>query len=261
MAEEDIVWSAVIGLGERFTFVELLSFPVFVLINHGPTWNDVGWTWIVALACTPLLMLLVRATLKVCKVPIVELVTIKDWKLAVFFDDWREVFYEIAVVGFVAMAIEETIHLIIATQGISDVNSLMIGLFAVIIIPNGLGIALALNNWTALRFREKLKSWPSGCCSKCSKGWFELSSNPWLAPLEIATGGSFFFLFGAGAFVGPAALMITGILRLLDLRHSKYVLFLSTGIEKKVNYEKVPDGTAESVADQQSLIPGIYIGR
>tara|TARA_B100000575_G_scaffold149760_1_gene119399 strand:- start:3809 stop:4633 length:825 start_codon:yes stop_codon:yes gene_type:complete len=268
-AEEDIVWSAVIGLGERFTFSELLSFPIFVLINHGPTWNDAGWTWIVALVCAPLLMLLVRATLKACRVRVdAELVTIKDWKLVIFFDDWREVFYEIAIIGFVAMAIEETIHLIIATQGISDVNSLLIGLFAVILIPNGLGIALALNNWTALRFRKQLfmdKDWPAN--KRCSKAWYKLSSNPWLAPLEIATGFSFFFLFGAGCFVGPAALMITGCIRFADLRHSKYVNVVTTGYvpaAKRSKQKETQDGASSASVDTSksavtAVMPGIYI--
>ena len=37
---ETLVWGAVIGLGESFTFVELLSFPLYVLRNHGDTWYE-----------------------------------------------------------------------------------------------------------------------------------------------------------------------------------------------------------------------------
>ena len=36
---EPIVWGAVIGLSERFTFEELFLFPLFVLRNHGSSWN------------------------------------------------------------------------------------------------------------------------------------------------------------------------------------------------------------------------------
>ena len=43
-ATETIVWGAVVGCEgmecERFTPEELLSFPIYVLRNHGPAWND-----------------------------------------------------------------------------------------------------------------------------------------------------------------------------------------------------------------------------
>ena len=271
-ATEDIVWSAVIGLGETFTFVELLSFPVYVLLNHGPTWNDAGWTWLATLLVfAPLLITLVRSSLKTCNVRILELITIKNRKIEVFFEDWREVLYEIAIWGFTSAALEEFIHLALATQGISEPGGFFAGLIAVVLIPNGLGIALALNNWTALRFRKQLfvdKDWPDS--KRCSRTWYKLSSNPWLAPLEIATGFSFFFLFGAGFFLGPAAIMITGCIRFTDLRYSKYVKFVTTGYARKEGskegYKEVPPAIVpyqvqESVADRPSLIPGIYIGR
>ena len=54
-ASKDIVWGAVIGLGETFTLEELLSFPIFVLNNHGQTWNELPWTYYVILALTPVL--------------------------------------------------------------------------------------------------------------------------------------------------------------------------------------------------------------
>ena len=270
-AEEDIVWSAVIGLGETFTFVELLSFPVYVLTNHAD-WNDAGWTWLATLLVfAPLVITLVRSTLKACNVRVLEFITVKDWKIVVFFEDWRDLFYEIAIWGFTSAALEMFIHLALATQGISEPGGFFAGLIAVVLIPNGLGIALALNNWTALRFRKQLfvdKDWPDS--KRCSRTWYKLSSNPWLAPLEIATGFSFFFLFGAGFFLGPAAIMITGCIRFTDLRYSKYVKFVTTGYARKEGskegYKEVPPAIVpyqvqESVADRPSLIPGIYIGR
>ena len=37
--------SAATGLEcERFTFIELMSFPIYVIRNHGRVWNDAAWT-------------------------------------------------------------------------------------------------------------------------------------------------------------------------------------------------------------------------
>ena len=47
-ATEDIVWGAVLGCPEfrceRFTALELISFPIYVIRNHGSTWNGAAWT-------------------------------------------------------------------------------------------------------------------------------------------------------------------------------------------------------------------------
>ena len=62
-ATEEIVWGAVVGCEgfecERFTPLELLSFPIYVLRNHGPTWNDAAWTFVLIVLCVPLLMALI----------------------------------------------------------------------------------------------------------------------------------------------------------------------------------------------------------
>ena len=62
-ATEDIVWGAVVGCDglecERFTPIELLSFPIFVIRNHGPAWNDAAWTLPVLALLVPVLMAIV----------------------------------------------------------------------------------------------------------------------------------------------------------------------------------------------------------
>ena len=59
-AAEDIVWGAVVGCDglecERFTALELLSFPIYVIRNHGPVWNDAAWTLPVIAVLVPILM-------------------------------------------------------------------------------------------------------------------------------------------------------------------------------------------------------------
>ena len=42
-------------------------------------------------------------------------------------------------------------------------------------------------------------------------------ASPYWAPLEIATGFGLLLLFGAGFFIGPAALMAAGAIRLREL--------------------------------------------
>ena len=235
-ATEDVVWSAVIGLAEQFTAEELVSFPLYVLLNHADVWNNAGFTaWLNFFLFAPLVLVMTRTSLKACNVRVLELITFRNMRIVIFFDDWREVFYEIAIVSFIATALEMIVHLCIAIQGLTDVGGFFGGL-GVALIPNGLGIALALNNWTALRYRRQLfvdNDWPE--TKSCSERWYKLSSNPWLAPLEIATGVSFLFLFGAGTFVGPAAIIIAGCIRFADLRYSKHVRFITTGYTQSIN--------------------------
>jgi hypothetical protein len=231
-ATEDIVWSAIVGLGERFTVTELLSFPIYVLINHA-NWNHANWTfWTVLFLFTPLLILAVRSAFKKCGVHVLELATIENGKLRIFFDSWREVWYELGVLGFTATALEMMIHLFIAALDVNDFNAQIrqfaTGVFFVILIPNGLGIALCLNNWTAIRFRHQISKgdWPNE--RHCSLWWWKLSGNPWWSFFEIATGFSFFLLFGAGTFLGPACIMIAGLLRVRELQHSPLVEIVGT---------------------------------
>jgi hypothetical protein len=62
-ATEEIVWGAVVGCPEfeceRFTALEYLSFPIYVLRNHGPTWNNAGWSIYVFALLVPVLMALI----------------------------------------------------------------------------------------------------------------------------------------------------------------------------------------------------------
>ena len=59
-ATEGIVYGIVIGCEglacERFTPLELLSFPVYVIRNHGPTWNNATWTLVLIALTVPWVM-------------------------------------------------------------------------------------------------------------------------------------------------------------------------------------------------------------
>tara|TARA_X000001036_G_scaffold424134_1_gene448871 strand:- start:4094 stop:5425 length:1332 start_codon:yes stop_codon:yes gene_type:complete len=59
-ATEDIIYGVVVGCEgldcERFTVMELLSFPIYVIRNHGPAWNRALWTIFLIALTVPLLM-------------------------------------------------------------------------------------------------------------------------------------------------------------------------------------------------------------
>ena len=193
-----IIWAPVIGLGESFTFEELISFPLYILWNHGEVWNGFGWTWWLWLFVgAPLLINFVREFLRSLGVQVLD-----PWPWTHGDDfDLREPFYELAILGFTAASLEEFTHLVYAQLGAPVGYGLWVGLFGCILFAQGLPIVFVCVVWVGLRNRKK--KW---CIS-----------SPWWAPLEIITGFSCFFLLGAGFFLGPSAIMLAGFVRLREL--------------------------------------------
>ena len=195
----DIVWAPVIGIKEEFTFQELLEFPIYVLKNHGDTWNGVDYSYYLLLCIgAPLAIFTVRGFLKSCGVLVL-------WPYGS--THAREYLYELSIIGFTAAALEELVHLIYvySETGAEVGKELWIGLFGVIVFGNGFPILIVCLIWTALRRGPVWKV--------CGLNF----SSPYWAPLEIASGLSFFFLFGSGFFLGPAALALAGVLRLGEM--------------------------------------------
>ena len=130
----------------------------------------------------------------------------------------RAFFYEIAVLGFTAAALEELIHLILVQAG-NPVNwGFWVGIFLVIGFAQILPILFVLLVWSSMNYSgqglppaQPARCWAS--CLACSKPAF------W-APLEFFTGFSFLFLLGAGFYVGPAAIMIAALVRLTELQNT-----------------------------------------
>ena len=68
-----IVWGAVVGLGETFTLTELLSFPLYVLYNHGDTWNQIPYTsWLWCFVFAPLLLAYIRDVMRAWGVDVLD---------------------------------------------------------------------------------------------------------------------------------------------------------------------------------------------
>lgn len=187
-----LVWGAVVGLGESFTFTELLSFPIFVLKNHG-TWNELGWTiWVIAFFAYPLWCLdrfLARTCFKI--------------KLLSPFDNAmrnqpRAWFCDFALVSFAVVMVEEFVHLCYAQAHAEFGYQFWVGLLGVILIANGLPMLIISTSFWSLYH-------PTWC----------IAHGAWSLP-ELLASLVYLFLFGAGFFLGPALAFLAASLRLLQ---------------------------------------------
>lgn len=223
-----IIWGAVVGLGEKFEFDELLSFPIYVLNNHGDSWNEMSYTyWFSLFLISPLFLATWRATIRsMGGVPLdsnpISITMPRGGmpKITMRMTDPREPLYDLAILAFTAAAIEQLYHAVYwqfyAEFGWQFFTAISVALFS-----NGLGIAFVSFVWESMLFKrdanriareEELygKRDREIRCKKCS------GSAAW-APLEIATGFSFMLLFGAGFYLGPICIMISGFIRLFEV--------------------------------------------
>lgn len=211
----ELVWGAVIGLGETFTFTELISFPIFILRNHGETWNNMGYTvWISFIFLAPITIFVMRFLLGQCGVPILEPSFqwgIRQGRVLLSGEvSLREIFYELSLIGFVGTMIEETWHLLYAQASAPVGWQFIVGMVGVIAIPNGWGITQVLLAWASMKNDE----YPL-----CGTGCMRCSGDELWAPVEILSGFSMLFIFGAGMFLGPFCVMAAGTVRLLELQY------------------------------------------
>ena len=182
--ETPIVWGPVIGLAEEFTVLELLQFPIYVLRNHGDSWNGLWYTyWIWVAAGVPLLLLVLRLATTGCSINAL------CGQCSV-----RGVLYGLALLGFLSAALEMLTHLIYVQVGHPVGWGFWVALIAVNGIANGFPILLILIILCGMR--------RGGCLG-----------SPWWFPLEFLSGVSFLFLFGAGFYLGPAALALAALVR------------------------------------------------
>lgn len=226
-----VVWGAVIGLGETFTFIELLEFPLYVVNNHGPTWNDAVWTVPLSfIFLAPILMYLTRMALKAGGVKVLEIdmtTGIENGKVFVRTNAYaRELLYELAIIGFAGTMIEEFIHLaFIAQPGAPLAWGFWVGLFVVIGFSNGFPIYQVTTAWAAMKWKPTDET-------SCPSVYWRCSAAALWAPLEILFGFGYLFFFGAGFYLGPAAIMLAGLVRLSE--------FQGMGMGTERRYAEVP---------------------
>ena len=218
----ELIWGAVIGLKESFTFQELVSFPIYVLRNHNESWNQLGWTYWLILPCTLLLWWFDRANARRCF----------EWKWVSPFDEAvsrkpRAWLYDLAIVAFLASGLEMFVHLCVAQSNAEFGYQFWVGLIGVILIAHGIPLLITFFSFQSLYH----PTWT------IAAGWW--------APIELATAFSYLFFFGAGFFVGPLLIACAGFIRLFEW----------AGWE----YAPVFTGTPAS-AETASLLPQLGLG-
>jgi hypothetical protein len=202
----ELVWGPVIGLREDETLapLALLQYPIFVLRNHGPYWNEQGWTYYVILfVVAPLLVVAVWASLRTCydlEVPRTS----------------KKVAYTVVIVGFTAALLENLYHTVYAQVGIPVGGELSTALI-LNFLSNGLGILLCIAAWSSSDFNRKTMGldecrYPD-CCKACTRGCWKCSGNRWWIIGEFAAAAFFLFFFGAGFYIGPIGIFFAAIFR------------------------------------------------
>lgn len=182
-----IVWGAVVGLGEAFTLAELLAFPVYILRNHGPSWNDLGYTyWLWLFLVSPPYVVAGRALWRRCCGLFTPSALDRATTGAAFL---REVLLDISLIGFVAAVLEIVTHLIYAQSQAPVGSGLWVCLLVMVGIANVLPMALLYLTWVASRRRWR----------------------PWIPAVEVTSGVALLLLFGSGLYVGPVALTLAGL--------------------------------------------------
>ena len=169
---------------------ELLSFSLYVIKNHGASWNDLAWT-------LPVLAVLIVGLDLALGVRRVSLGRPRRWLPSIAEDphSLRSWCLQLSAWGWIVASAELGLHLVIAQVGAHFGAEFFIGLVLVIGVANLLPLWLTRTIW-----ESHLKD--LGCYS-----------SPLWAPLEIASGVSFLFSLGGGFFVGPAGLILDGLLR------------------------------------------------
>lgn len=242
-ATEDIVWGAVLGCPEfeceRFTIAEQIAFPIFVIRNHGTTWNDAAWTLPFYAVMVAALMAFVLwwwwggwLAFKVPHGPSFprQIATMENgsashWanlKCVVWRDSARCVLYAIAVWA-ILVDVSETLHhyyFIASPSAAQDETGLSIFtiwvsfklfFFLAAMLPWVWIREIPATQWRKHKFRCACDDWYDGL-SLYSPLW---ACGQW-AFLDLAIGCVAFFFFGAGFFVYPLAIVIAAIFRLLD---------------------------------------------
>lgn len=215
-----LVWGAVIGIREAFTAEELISFPLYVLRNHGDTWNGLGWTWWVVLPGTLLGIWTGRYLVSL-------------WSGRKFLNPFdRQMIYEprawlceFAIVSFLAVMLEMTVHLIYAQAHAAHDGAFWLGLLVVAGLSNGVPALTQSLIFRGLYHRDE------GGALASSRWW----------PLELVLGVSWLFLFGAGFYIGPALVVLDALLRAYEdfgTRRAVRVAPSTTAVGYRPPYER-----------------------
>lgn len=190
---EPLIWGAVVGIKESFTFSELISFPTYILLNHNEKWNEMGWTvWVVF----PLIFLdwmIFKWSLRKSGFKVVSPLTVPKGK------KMRARLYDLAIVCFLAAGVEEFVHLCVAQADAEFGYQFFVALLGVILFANGFPILITMLSYQSLYF-------PKSC-----------SASYWWTPVELLAAFSYLLLLGSGFYAGPAFVFCAGLVRTAEL--------------------------------------------
>ena len=180
--------------GESFTAQELLEFPLYLQKNHAE-WNGAGWTLPLIAVLVPLIDLLV-ATVAWC-VSDAE----RRWLPTIINDprSARSWACQLAIWAWLVAGTEVVVHLLIAQADASFGQEFWIGLLVVGFAANGIPFLITRSIWIAHLYDR-------GC-------W----SSPWWSLAQVSLFTGWLFVLAGGLFVGPACMILDGLVRLTEL--------------------------------------------
>lgn len=194
-SSKTIVWGAVIGLGESFTVTELLSFPIYVLRNHGSVWNGLPWTVYVTALVAWSGWWFDRRFARTC----FGWRWVNPWDAElVGFARRRALLYDLAIVAFIWSALEMFVHLCVAQATSEFGYEFWAAFVGVLVIAHGIPIAYTFVLFWSVYHPDYVVSRPI---------W---------TPLEAATAFAILFFFGAGFYVAPVLLFFAAVVRGLE---------------------------------------------
>lgn len=179
VSKEDFFWGPVIGLGESFTFSEILSFPIYIRRLHGSYWNENGHYWFWFFIISPLIFVLFT--------PLYfnfSKQKIKDVNVSLV-----NTCYEFAILGFLSAFFDKFQHLVMSQMKAEFGSEFWIGLILVVIVPEVTGLTLSI----IFLVRKSL-------------------SFMW----SLISGLGLLFVFGAGYFIGPGFLVLASIVKFVE---------------------------------------------
>lgn len=225
-----------IGLGETFTPLELISFPSYVLMNHAGVWNQLGWTWWLILPLSVPLWWSLRVGVRWAF----------GWRWLSPFDlsmtlNPRAWLYDLSLIAFLAATLEQLVHLFYAQSFVPVGAQFAVG-FLVILLSNGLPACITCIVWWGMYHIDE--------------GW--TISNAWWWVLEIITAASWLFFFGAGFYLAPLFLAVASIFRAFELLD---VAPYSARLDKLYSTAGITQDTRKPYTDDQSRRPMLPMPR
>lgn len=261
---ETLFWGAVVGCEgfdcEIFTFIELLSFPIYVLRNHGEVWNELPWTLIPIGIGVFVFMALLAAYLACYRNFYILFMRKTEGKYVL---SARAVLYFFAVWSLFSDLIEIFTHFLFTAVRVGSEDSRGYGIFFGIVFTCGKVVPIVLvcliwhwlNTIPETDWREKSNcrglccGCPGPCCGKrTGLGFYSpiWAHGSWSIIELPFIGLAGFVWLGGGFFVFPVAVTLAATIRL-------YVWL--SGWQKRRIYNRVEpaaDDNAESSSTSQS---------